>query len=51
MPIKKLGLNFCLNRETKIYYVKDPIFKKDEVDKVDEGKYLKCLNPGDYLGM
>jgi hypothetical protein len=51
MPIKKLGLNFCLNRPTSIYYAKDPIFKKEEVDKVEEGKYLTCLNPGEYLGM
>ena len=51
MPIKKLGLNFCLNRPTSLYYVKDPVYKKDEVDKVEEGKYLTCVNPGEYVGM
>lgn len=33
MPIKKLGLNFCLNKKTRILYMKDPVFTDDEADK------------------
>ena len=31
MPIRKLGLNFCLNRPTSLVYVKKPCFKKEDI--------------------
>jgi len=32
-PIKKLGLNFCLNKPVSLEYVKNPKYKKDEAEK------------------
>ena len=51
MPIKKLGLNFCLNRPTSVLYIRDPKFKKEEVEGAASNDYVECLNPGEYLGM
>ena len=50
MPIKKLGLNFCLNRSTKLYYCVNPIFKDSDVPSSGSA-YLTCLNEGDFMGM
>jgi hypothetical protein len=33
MPTKKLGLNFCLNKKTRLLYVKDPVFTDEEAEK------------------
>jgi len=51
MPIKKLGLNFCLNRPTSLIYVKEPKFSKEDADKVEEGKHHQVLNKNEYVGM
>lgn len=48
MPIRKLGLNFCLNRPTSLVYVKKPCFKKEDVPAK---AYTQVLNPGEYVGM
>lgn len=48
MPIKKLGLNYCLNRQTSLLYVKNPCFKKEDIPSEN---YTQCLNEGEYLGM
>jgi uncharacterized membrane-anchored protein len=36
MPTKKLGLNFCLNKKTRIVYVKDPVFTDEEALVMNE---------------
>ena len=41
-PIMKLGMNFCLNRDTKLYHLRDPVFDKKNLPA--EG-YVTCLNP------
>ena len=51
MATKKLGLNFCLNRPTSLYYIKEPKFKKEEVKELAQADYVACLNPGEYVGM
>lgn len=48
-PIKKLGLNYCLNRPTNLMYVEDPVFKKEDADKAES--YLTNLYPGGYMAM
>jgi len=45
LPVKKLGLNFCLNRPTALCYLKEPKFKKDEESEV------VYLNKGEFMGM
>ena len=50
MPIKKLGLNFCLNKSTKLYYIANPVFKDSDVPE-EAPQYITCLNEGDYMGM
>lgn len=49
MPIKKLGLNFCLNRPSALCYVSEPKFKKEDADAVEE--YVTYLNKGEYMAM
>ena len=51
LPVKKLGLNFCLNKKTSLYYLKEPKFSKEDAEKVDEGKYVLNLTKDDYLAM
>jgi hypothetical protein len=51
LPVKKLGLNFCLNKKTSLYYLKDPKFSKEDAEKVEEGKYVQNLTKDDYLAM
>lgn len=48
LPVKKLGLNFCLNHKAVLYYCKSPIFKKDS--EVMPG-FLQALSEPDYVGM
>jgi hypothetical protein len=48
-PVKKLGLNFCLNKQTSLYFISDPVFKTEEANERKE--YVVCLNEGEYLGM
>jgi len=42
MPIQKIGLNYCLNKDTKLYYVPEPVFDKK---KLPESNYMKCVTP------
>ena len=49
MPIKKLGLNFCLNRSTKLLYVKEPKFSEEDSNKVEN--YIQVLSKSDYVGL
>jgi hypothetical protein len=49
MPTKKLGLNFCLNKKTRLLYVKDPVYTEDEAEKLNE--YILFLNEEDFMGM
>lgn len=49
LPIKRLGLNFCLNRQSTVWYLQDPKFSKKEAEQ--ETEYLVKLNDGDYFGM
>jgi len=52
LPIKKLGLIYCLNRPTEIVYVKDPVFDKKKVAEAAGSDYIKRVNPAsEYLGM
>jgi len=44
MPIKKFGLNFCLNRPTQLYYIAEPISDKKKLTN-DNDKYLVQVNP------
>ena len=44
-PIKKLGLNFCLNRPSVLCHIKEPKFKKEEESEVT------ILNQGEYMAM
>lgn len=39
MPVKKLGLLFCLNRPTALYYISKPVFDKKE--EINEGYFNK----------
>lgn len=51
LPIKKLGLNFCLNRPTHLYYVAEPIFDKKKL-QADDSTYLRQINPAsEYMAM
>ena len=49
LPIKKLGLNFCLNKPNKLWYISDPKTKKEDADKTQG--YSVHLNSGDFMGM
>lgn len=51
LPNKKLGVTFCLNRPTGLYYIADPIFEKKKLDE-KEDSYLTRINPeNEYLAM
>ena len=50
LPIKKLGLNFCLNHQTYLYYCSEPKFGKDDVPEAAAG-FIKSLNNEDFVGM
>lgn len=43
-------MNFCLNRDTKLYYIAAPIFDKKNLPKEGE-EYIKCLNPNEYMSV
>ena len=49
LPIKKLGLNFCLNKPVSLEYIRNPKFTKEDAEK--EENYLQCLNIGEYFSM
>ena len=51
MAIKKLGLNYCLNKPTSLIYLKDPKFSKDDADKIEDGKYILTLTSNEYMAM
>jgi len=51
MPHFKLGLIFCLNRPTSLYYIADPVFDKKKVD-AENKSYIRRVNPeNEYLAM
>ena len=41
-------MNFCLNRETKLHYIREPLFDKKKVPA--EG-YIQCLNPDEFMSI
>jgi len=44
----KFGMNFCLNRDTKLYHIADPVFDKK---KLPAESYMRCLNPSEYMAI
>jgi acylaminoacyl-peptidase len=51
LPYKKLGLIYCLNRPTKLYYIQEPVFDKKKL-AFDLSTYLRQINPADeYMAM
>jgi hypothetical protein len=40
-----MGMSFCFNRDTKLYYIEEPVNDKKEV----KDGYVKCLNPDEYV--
>jgi hypothetical protein len=45
-------MNFCLNRDTKLYYLSSPIVDKNNLPKEGEGEpYIKCLNPDEFVAI
>ena len=50
MPIQKLGLNFCLNKDSKLYYIQEPIFDKTKLAEKGDN-YARCLNPDEYMAV
>lgn len=51
MPVKKLGMNFCLNKPTSLIYIKDPKFSKEDADKVEDGQYIMTLTSNEYMAL
>jgi hypothetical protein len=41
-------MNYCLNRETKLYYIEEPKFEKLKEGTLEESNY-KCLTPNEFL--
>ena len=48
-PMQKFGMNYCLNRDTKLYYIRDPVSDKKKVPA--EGVYMQCLNPSEFMAV
>ena len=48
-PVMKMGMNFCLNRDTKLYHIREPVFDKKNLPA--EGGYVKCLNPTEFMAV
>ncbi len=42
-------MNYCLNRDTKLYYIREPVFDKKKLPT--EGLYMKCLNPLEFMSI
>ena len=40
-----MGMSFCFNRDTKLYYIEEPVYDKKDV----KDGYIKCLNPDEYV--
>ena len=40
-------MNFCLNKDTKLYYIKEYIAEKAKLATKPDN-YLSCLNPTEY---
>jgi hypothetical protein len=50
LPNKKLGLIFCLNRPTALYYIGEPVFDKKGLESKEN--YMQQINPAaEYLAM
>ncbi len=41
-------MNFCLNRDTKLYHIRNPV--SDSKDIPAEG-YIECLNPNEFMAI
>eukprot|EP00347_Sterkiella_histriomuscorum_P007160 403350033 len=48
MPIHKIGMNFCLNKDTKLYYIRDPITDKKKLKENKPDNYVQCLNSTEF---
>jgi len=48
-PIQKFGMNFCLNRDTKLYHIRSPVH--DSKDLPAEAGYVTCLNPTEFMSI
>ena len=48
-PVMKLGMIYCMNRPTALYYIKKPNFDKkagtDVTEKAESADYMKQINP------
>ena len=49
-PYQKLGMNFCLNRDTKLYYLREPVFDKKQLPE-DTSQYMQCLNGEEFMAI
>lgn len=47
MPVQKIGMNYCLNKDTKLYYIREPISDKAKLSDKPED-YYQCLNPQEF---
>ena len=55
-PNFKLGLSYCTNRPTHLYYIREPIFDKKKLTESGNGatdiSYMQMLNPeSEYIAM
>ena len=48
--MQKLGVVVCLNKDTKLYYIKDPIFDQAKLSEKREN-YIFCLNPEEFMSV
>lgn len=48
LPIQKIGMNFCLNKDTKLYYIREPISDKKKLKESKPENYIECLNQSEY---
>ena len=41
-------MNYCMNRDQKVYYIPKPVFDKKEM-LVIKDDYMKCMNIGEFM--
>jgi len=46
----KIGMNFCLNKDTKLYYIREAITDKAKLDTKPEN-YVSCINPSEFMSV
>jgi hypothetical protein len=46
-------MNFCLNRDTKLYYVKEPVYEKKQVQTEESSsrQYMQCLSSDEFMSV